>query len=69
MGKQLAEPSKQRNSKGIAMTSNNDAMDAYTQGVWDAVMILNENEDTQYLWTDVYKALQIRKLADDLEDM
>ncbi len=51
------------------MASNNDAMDAYTQGVWDAVMILNENEDTQYLWTDVYKALQIRKLVDDLEDM
>lgn len=51
------------------MAADNDAMDAYTQGVWDAVMILNENEDTQYLWTDVYKALQIRKLADDLEDM
>ena len=44
-------------------------MDLYTQGIWDAVMIINENEDTEYLWTDVYKALQIRKISNELEEV
>ena len=48
------------------MASNNDAMDAYTQGVWDAVMIINENEDTQYLWTDVYRALEIKRVLNEV---
>ena len=51
------------------MASSDDAMDAYTQGIWDAVMIINENEDTEYLWTDVYKALQIRKISNELEEV
>jgi len=51
------------------MASSDDAMDLYTQGIWDAVMIINENEDTEYLWTDVYKALQIRKISNELEEV
>ena len=69
MGREVASFGNQRNSEGIVMASSDDAMDAYTQGIWDAVMIINENEDTEYLWTDVYKALQIRKIINELEEV
>ena len=40
--------------------------EGYRQGIWDAVALINENEDTEFLWTDVYKALQIKSIIESL---
>ncbi len=49
--------------------TDNDKMDAYKQGIWDAVMIINENEDTEYLWTDIYKALELKRIIERVGEM
>lgn len=50
------------------MASNNDAMDAYTSGVWDAVALINENEDMELLWSDVLKAIKIKQIIAGLDN-
>ena len=68
MGPRVARVGSQRNSEGIVMASNNDAMDAYTSGVWDAVALINENEDMELLWSDVLKAIKIKQIIAGLDD-
>ena len=41
--------------------------EGYRQGIWDAVALINENEDTEFLWSDIYKALQIKSIIDSIK--
>ena len=46
------------------MTSNNDANDAYTQGVIDTVTLINENEEMSLSAEDVISALAIKAIIE-----
>lgn len=51
------------------MASSDDAMDAYTSGVWDAVALINENEGMELLWSDVLNAIKIKQIINELEEV
>ena len=42
--------------------------DGYRAGVWDAVALINENEDMTIHWRDVLNALAIKDIAETLND-
>ena len=50
------------------MASNNDAMDAYTSGVWDAVALINEHEDMQLNWNDVLMTIRQNNASKGLDN-
>ena len=43
-------------------------MTEYESGVWDAVALINENEDMTLNWQDVLNALAIKKLFAIIEE-
>jgi hypothetical protein len=43
-------------------------MTEYESGVWDAVALINENEDMTIDWRDVMKALAIKDIVETLND-
>ena len=36
-------------------------MTEYESGIWDAVALINENEDMELHWEDVLKAIKIKE--------
>ena len=48
------------------MASSNDAYDAYTSGVMDAVKLVNENEGKAYSVRDVMNALEIKRILNEV---
>ena len=42
-------------------------MTEYESGVWDAVALINENEDMELHWRDVMTALTIKKIMEGME--
>jgi hypothetical protein len=43
-------------------------MTEYESGVWDAVALINENEDMTISWRDVLNALAIKDVIEALDD-
>jgi hypothetical protein len=43
-------------------------MTEYESGVWDAVALINENEDMTIDWRDVIKTLAIKDIVETLND-
>lgn len=39
-------------------------MNEYESGVWDAVALINENEDLELNWQDVMNAIAISKIIE-----
>jgi hypothetical protein len=43
-------------------------MTEYESGVWDAVALINENEDMTINWRDVLNALAIKDVIEALDE-
>jgi hypothetical protein len=42
-------------------------MTEYESGVWDAVALINENEDLQLNWQDVMNAIKIKEIIEGVK--